>query len=124
MRGEIPNRSIPSPVETSRPFAESAIRRGFGGTLASLGVHPVAFRVFPDHHPYQRGDVEDLIEWARGSGADLVLTTQKDSVKLRVETLGAVPLRALRIGLEVLEGQDLLEQALRNVWPADRKIED
>jgi tetraacyldisaccharide 4'-kinase len=89
---------------------------GFRRTLEGLRVQPVAFRVFPDHHPYRRADVESLIEWAGNSGADLVLTTQKDSVKLRLDALGAVPLRALRIGLEVLDGSEVLEEALRAVW--------
>ena len=67
---------------------------GFRRTLQGLGVQPVAFRVFPDHHPYSRADVDDLIDWGRSSGADLILTTQKDSVKLRLDSLGPLPLRA------------------------------
>ncbi|HEU5116949.1 MAG TPA: tetraacyldisaccharide 4'-kinase, partial [Isosphaeraceae bacterium] len=92
---------------------------GFRRTLQGLNVQPVAFRVFPDHHPYSRTDVEDLIDWGRSIGADLILTTQKDSVKLRLDSLGAVPLRALRIGLEVLHGREILDDALRKVWAAD-----
>ena len=56
--------------------------------------------------------------WARDLGAELALTTQKDSVKLRAATLGPVPLRALRIGLEVIEGEDVLLDALARVAPA------
>ena len=88
---------------------------GFRRTLAKLGVDPVGFRTFPDHHPYSAHDVAGLAEWARGLGADLALTTQKDSVKLRTPTLGAVPLLALRIGLEVIEGAAILDQALAAV---------
>ena len=40
------------------------------------------------------------------------MTTQKDLVKLRTATLGPVPLRALRIGLEIMEGLDALETVL------------
>jgi tetraacyldisaccharide 4'-kinase len=90
---------------------------GFRRTLAQLGVAPIGFRAFPDHHPYPRADVEDLARWAAGLGADLALTTQKDSVKLRVPALGPVPLRALRIGLELLEGYDALDAALAAVLP-------
>ena len=55
--------------------------------------------------------------WARDSGANLVLTTQKDSVKLRTLTLGPVPLRALRIGLEIMEGLSALETVLEPTVP-------
>jgi tetraacyldisaccharide 4'-kinase len=61
--------------------------------------------------------VGELAAWARGLGADLALTTQKDLVKLRVANLGSVPLRALRIGLEVLSGASLLDEALTPLLP-------
>ncbi len=90
---------------------------GFRRTLASLGVSPLAFRAFPDHHAYSREDVSDLAEWAKTAGAELVLTTQKDSVKLRVPGLGSVPLYALRIGLDVLGDPSSLDEALARLVP-------
>jgi tetraacyldisaccharide 4'-kinase len=45
-------------------------------------------------------------------GADFVLTTQKDLVKLRAGLLGPVPLRALRIGLELTAGGDIMDDVL------------
>jgi tetraacyldisaccharide 4'-kinase len=91
---------------------------GFERTLAALGTRVVGFRAFPDHHPYSAADVAELTTWLRASGADLALTTQKDLVKLRVANLGAVPLRALGIGLEVMSGASLLDEALA---PLDRR---
>jgi tetraacyldisaccharide 4'-kinase len=90
---------------------------GFRRTLEGLGVKIVGFRAFPDHHPYGAADVADLVVWARNVGADLALTTQKDSVKLRTASLGPLPLRALRIGLEVIEGEDILLENLARVTP-------
>lgn len=90
---------------------------GFRRTLESLQITPIDFRAFPDHHPYTRSDVDALLLWTSETRPDLVLTTQKDSVKLRLDSLGPVPLRALRIGLEPLEGRDRLESALRALWP-------
>ena len=91
---------------------------GFRRTLLGLGLEPIDFRTFPDHHPYRRADVESLVDWARSSGAALALTTQKDSVKLCLPSLGPVPLRALRIGIEVLEGAESLDDALGRVASA------
>ncbi|QEH37325.1 Tetraacyldisaccharide 4'-kinase [Aquisphaera giovannonii] len=85
---------------------------GFRRTIRPLCGEVVDLRVFPDHHRYDARDVAELTEWARRSGADLALTTQKDSVKLRTSTLGAVPLRVLRIGLEITEGLEALEGIL------------
>lgn len=85
---------------------------GFRRTLAGLGAEVRDFRAYPDHHPYGRPDVDELIGWARDRGAALALTTQKDSVKLRLDALGPVPLRAVRIGLEVTSGRERLDEAL------------
>ncbi|MBV8557323.1 MAG: tetraacyldisaccharide 4'-kinase [Planctomycetaceae bacterium] len=90
---------------------------GFRRTLTPLCGRVLGFRTFPDHHPYSAVDVADLAAWARGLGADLALTTQKDFVKLRTATLGQVPLRALRIGLEVLSGASTLDEALMPLLP-------
>jgi tetraacyldisaccharide 4'-kinase len=85
---------------------------GFRRTLLPLCGSLIDFRVFPDHHDYTAADVESLAAWARGLAADLVLTTQKDLVKLRTAQLGPAPLRALRIGLEIVAGEDVMEDAL------------
>jgi tetraacyldisaccharide 4'-kinase len=91
---------------------------GFKRTLAGLCVELAGFRALPDHYDYQAGDLSELAEWARSLGADLALTTQKDLVKLRTLSLGPMQLLALRIGLEVTEGAELLEDALRALLPA------
>ncbi|HVK11800.1 MAG TPA: tetraacyldisaccharide 4'-kinase [Gemmataceae bacterium] len=91
----------------------------FRGTLNDLGANVVEFREYPDHHPYSRADVEGLERWARNLPSDaLVVTTQKDWVKLRTPTLGDRPLWALRIGLKFVEGRDAFDRAVLSVVPA------
>jgi tetraacyldisaccharide 4'-kinase len=90
---------------------------GFRRTLRRLGITPVGFRTFPDHHAYSAHDVAELAGWVRDLGAGLALTTQKDLVKLRTTTLGAVPLCALRIGLDLLSGAPVLDEALSRLLP-------
>ncbi|WP_165251424.1 tetraacyldisaccharide 4'-kinase [Paludisphaera soli] len=97
---------------------------GFRRTLDSLGCRIVDLRPFPDHHPYSAADVADLARWAEAAGADLVLTTQKDSVKLRLSNLGPAPLRALRIGLEILGDSAPLEVRLASLLPEDPPIRE
>jgi tetraacyldisaccharide 4'-kinase len=91
---------------------------GFRRTIEKLGVNLVGFRAFPDHHPYSGKDVAEVGKWAESVGADLLLTTQKDSVKLRVETIGSKPLRALKIGLEILKGDEDLKTLVGQAMPA------
>ncbi len=89
----------------------------FVNTVRQLGATVTASREFPDHHPYTRDDVDDLTRWAAAlpSEVETVLTTQKDWVKLRVGELGGRRLRAVRVGLKVLEGEEAFQQKLRAV---------
>jgi tetraacyldisaccharide 4'-kinase len=87
---------------------------GFRRTLEGLGATVAAFRAFPDHHAYSRTDVEDLRSWARQQATEcVVVTTQKDLVKLPLARIGERELWALRIQLHFLAGQDLLDRQLK-----------
>jgi tetraacyldisaccharide 4'-kinase len=111
--------STPLSVLAGRPvaaFCGLGNPVAFRQTLAGLGAEPIAFRVFADHHAYTRDDVEDLRAWVRVFPADtVVVTTQKDLVKLRLDQLGRRPLYALRIRLAVVSGQDALDHHLQAV---------
>ena len=48
----------------------------------AIGDRLVGSRRFPDHHAYAAADVAGVSEAARAAGADLVVTTEKDWVKL------------------------------------------
>src|SRR5439155_21745522 len=88
----------------------------FRQTLVNLGATVADFRTFPDHHDYTRSDVEALRTWARQQATDcVVVTTQKDLVKLRLSQLGGRALCALRIRLHITSGQDALDQQLMAV---------
>jgi tetraacyldisaccharide 4'-kinase len=88
----------------------------FRRTLTDLGAAVTAFRAFPDHHAYSRTDVEDLHTWTRQQALDcVVVTTQKDLVKLRLAQLGEHPLWALRIHLHVDAGQETLDRKLQSI---------
>ncbi|MFV1964483.1 MAG: tetraacyldisaccharide 4'-kinase [Pirellulaceae bacterium] len=86
---------------------------GFRRMLGHLRLNVVAFRVFPDHHRYQRDDLDDLTLWAAENGASTLLCTQKDLVKIQADRLGQCDLRAVSIGIEILAGRDSLEEVLK-----------
>jgi len=85
---------------------------GFRHTLETLGARIVAWREFPDHHAYDRDDVEELGSLARESGARMLVCTRKDLVKLRVPALGGTPLSAVAIELSFFSGEEALRAAL------------
>ncbi|MCA9175393.1 MAG: tetraacyldisaccharide 4'-kinase [Planctomycetales bacterium] len=85
---------------------------GFRHTLEECGVEIAEWQVFPDHHSYTRDDVLQLERWAATVQAEAIVCTEKDFVKLQVESLGERPLRALRIGLQIQQGAEELELLL------------
>jgi tetraacyldisaccharide 4'-kinase len=90
----------------------------FRRSLLDLGARLGDFRVYADHHAYSRADVEELRRWAGGLPAGaVVVTTQKDLVKLRLARLGDRPLWCLRIRLRIESGQDVLDGHLQSILP-------
>jgi tetraacyldisaccharide 4'-kinase len=85
----------------------------FRRTVEAMQIDVAGERVYPDHHPFTRSDVDALHRWAAGSGGDVILTTQKDLVKLRLLHLGDKSLFALRIGIRFLDSEAIVRDALR-----------
>jgi len=93
-------------------FAGLGTPRGFADTLAAIGVRSPGLVEFPDHHWF---DVDDLSSLARQSvavGAEGLITTEKDSVRLRELPPPSVPVWALSVHLRLTSGSDAWLQAL------------
>ena len=81
--------------------------------LERLGADLIDFRTYPDHHAYSAADAAAVASWATTARADLVVTTLKDLVKVRTESLGGIQLAALEIAIEFLAGEAGLEALVR-----------
>ena len=86
---------------------------GFRHTLESCGCEIAGLHTFPDHHKYSRESIRMVADWCRELGKiDALVCTHKDLVKIGTKEIGAVPLFALTIGMQLLVGEELLEQLL------------
>lgn len=63
-------------------FCGIARPEGFRDMLLSMGLELTGFRGLPDHHRYTRADIDRLRREARQLGSELLVTTEKDLVKL------------------------------------------
>ena len=98
-------RSIAPPTTVTPAFAFAGIAKPeqFFSDLERLGWTLTARREFPDHYVYRSRDLEEVQKSAIDSGAQTILTTEKDSVRLtgidtipnnsRVLPIVSVPLR-------------------------------
>ena len=101
-------------------FAGIAAPEHLAETLTAQGAIVRDIVAFPDHHAYEPRDLEAVARRARAVGASLLVTTEKDAVRLRAPgtpaTTGApaaprqagetlLPMWALRVRLEPLAGR-------------------
>lgn len=77
-------------------FSGLARNDRFREMLVNLGALVMEFVEFADHHRYTREEVDGLRKRKESSGADLLLTTEKDWVKL-----GADDIAALAVQMEI-----------------------
>jgi tetraacyldisaccharide 4'-kinase len=89
-------------------FAGIARPERFVDTIRALGAEIAGVRWFADHHRFTDREIEDVRRLA--CGASLV-TTEKDLVRLP----GARDVRAVRIDIRLLRGEDALDRALAEV---------
>jgi len=109
------------------PFARVAAFCGLGNpasfwhTLAALGVRPAFRAAFRDHHAYRPEELRRLARRAQESGAEALLTTEKDLANLCENWPRLVaPLRLcwLKIGVEIEGAEELLRAAEEGIGPA------
>jgi tetraacyldisaccharide 4'-kinase len=94
-------------------FSGIARPRGFEEDLGAVGLRIAGARRFPDHHRYRRQDLAEVAAAARSSGAEVLVTTEKDLVRMTALPEGGLPLVALALGVS-FSGADLA------AWLLDR----
>jgi tetraacyldisaccharide 4'-kinase len=82
---------------------------------ASLEVRHEA--VFRDHHKYSQADIDRLTERAKAKGAQALITTAKDSVKLQ-KLRFQLPCYSAQISVEISDATKLLELVERVITQA------
>jgi tetraacyldisaccharide 4'-kinase len=63
----------------------------FFADLEAANAKPHTTLVFRDHHPYTDADIDRIGRSARAAGATIILTTEKDAVRLSAGRLGDLP---------------------------------
>jgi tetraacyldisaccharide 4'-kinase len=112
----------PTALRGAKVLALSGIANpaAFARTLESLGATLVARREFADHHAYTAADVREVARAAAEAGAERIVTTSKDFVKLaagdaRTAWPDGARVVALEIEMELTGGATLLDGIMRLV---------
>lgn len=81
--------------------------QSFEETLIKLEPKLLAMEVFPDHHWYKERDWQRLHAKAKEMAADILLTTEKDWVRLQNLPLGPTPIGMLSIRHKFLNNDEI-----------------
>jgi tetraacyldisaccharide 4'-kinase len=88
----------------SRVFVVAGIARPdrFVADVAAAGWDIAGIMTFRDHHPFDARDVKRIAAAAKSAAAAIILTTEKDAVRLGSEALGELPFASvpLIVGVE------------------------
>ncbi len=113
----------PAPMDLAakRAVLFAAIGRpeAFATTVRSLGVEIAGVRWWPDHHQYRRHEMDALLKIGRFSPHDLLLTTEKDAVKLaRLDGLEHANIFVVKVAIDFIDdGGTILQTALEERLP-------
>ena len=83
----------------------------FSSILRKCGAEIIRETIFPDHHFYTPEDLSSIEE--KGKGADCIVTTEKDMVKLKRLDIHRLPVRALRIELKIWEEEEFYQTVMK-----------
>ena len=108
-------------MEGKKMLAVSAIGNpaSFEQTLTDLGIEMVESMRYPDHHDYGERDMAEVLYRAETLGAEAIVITEKDAVKVPDDVVRAkwrVPIYVISVEVTFQKGQEeffrTLEQQL------------
>jgi tetraacyldisaccharide 4'-kinase len=94
--------------------------QSFRRTLANLGIEPVSWVAFDDHHRYRPHELRRMAHHFAAQGATAAVTTQKDAVNIGegyAELLAPLPLYWLRVRMAIKREAGFIDEVLRSAEP-------
>ena len=101
-------------------FCGIASPRGFEDLINRMSGE-IRFRQrFLDHHRYSVDELDRMFQQAKNAGADVMVTTEKDAVRIPLNYKPVIPLFFVRMEIEIVEGFEDFEEAVENLCRIDK----
>jgi len=93
-------------IKGRKVYCFSGIARNddFQHTVKDLGYKITGFLEFSDHHPYTEKDLATILRCAENTGADRLITTEKDHARIAFK--GPLPMELIVVGVKVSFGDN------------------
>lgn len=114
--GELKGRKITAFSGIAAPDSFEALLRGEGAQLVHV-------RRFLDHHRFDADEIASIYAEALEAGAEWVVTTEKDAVRLPLELQAPLPTYFLRLEIEILSGDRNFGKAVDHICFGRRRAE-
>ena len=96
-------------------FSAIAVPESFERFVSDLGAEIVHRRRFLDHHRFSEEELSRLETGAAEHAAEIMVTTEKDAVRLPEDWRPAVPVYYLRVEIKILAGADDFEALVSRI---------
>jgi len=96
-------------------FSGIATPESFEKFLRDLGSRIMARERFLDHYRFTTEDLDELFHKAQQAGAECLITTEKDAVRIASGQTFPLPLYYLRLEIEILQGAANFDEAVGRI---------
>jgi tetraacyldisaccharide 4'-kinase len=92
-----------------------AVPESFEGGLRQLGARVDLAKHYIDHHRYSEAEMQSFINRCLRRDLEMIVTTEKDAVRMPRMTDTPVPIYFLRVEIEILSGQESWEHCVGRI---------
>ncbi len=89
-----------------------AVPESFEKFLGTLDANVVYAERFMDHHSYRQQEIIDFLNAAAAAEAEMIVTTEKDAVRFPKLDRRDVPIRFLRVEIDILSGEESFNECI------------
>ena len=103
-------------------FSGIAYPESFENMLRSYGAEIEQNHRFLDHHRFTRSEIKRLYRKAEKAELDMIVTTEKDAVRLYDDIKPPIPLYFLRLEIDILSGEEDFKVVIARICKPKDKL--
>ena len=89
--------------------------RSFEDFLTGFKATIAYSKRYADHHRYRQQEIIDFVNAAKKAGAELIVTTEKDAVRLPRLDRRDIPIFFMRVEIGIISGQENFDQCISRI---------
>ena len=92
-----------------------AVPESFEAFVRQLGGNIDEAQNFADHHRFTQQEIIDFINQAKKSNAEMIITTEKDAVRMPRLERQDIPVYFMRVEIDIISGQESFDQCISRI---------